>query len=96
MTTCRRAFLRDLMAFAWSSFRADPSRSFANCLAGAWHWFKNAAARAASHAAFMRRHNGGAVALRSMLQSPIRRSLRGPHGETRARELGYVTSVMGR
>jgi len=33
---------------------------------------------------------------RSMLQSPIRRSLRGAHGETRARELGYLTSMMGR
>lgn len=85
------------MAFAWSSFRADPRRTFADCLAGAWAWTKGAAARAKSHGAFMRRHAGGTVAYRSMVQSPIRRALGGsPHAGDRFRVATYTTSVMGR
>ena len=92
MTDTRSTFLRELMAKAWFIFRnrSMPGcrvETFADALRQSWAWFKRQAAPVAA---------GPTLALRSMLQSPIRRSLRGAHGETRARELGYLTSMMGR
>jgi hypothetical protein len=85
------------MAFAWSTFRSDPVRSFANALKGAWAWFKGREARAASNRAFMRRHAGGTVVLRSPVQSPIRRSLgSSAYAGDRFRSASYLTSVVGR
>lgn len=63
------------MATAWSFFRADPARTFADALAGAWAWIKGAARRAADNAAWMARLAGRNVALSSMLQSPVRRQV---------------------
>ena len=64
---------RDVMATAWGLFRADPARTFANALAGAWAWIKGRAARVAANAAWLARAAGRTVAFGSMLQSPIRR-----------------------
>lgn len=100
MTITRRAHLRDVMALAWSLYRAELNgpnpRTFADALAGAWRWTKRADERRASAPAWTRASGPAHVALRSMVQSPIRRAATGPYGETRARSLGYVTSMVGR
>ncbi|ODT87801.1 hypothetical protein [Phenylobacterium sp. SCN 70-31] len=64
---------REVMATAWGLFRADPARTFADALTGAWRWVKGAAARAAQNAAWAARMAGRTVVFGSMLQSPIRR-----------------------
>lgn len=88
----RSTYLREVMAKAWYIFRnrSVPGcrvKTFADALRQSWAWFKRQAVSVVP---------GPTLALRSMLQSPIRRSLHGSHGETRARELGYLTSMMGR
>lgn len=96
MTPTRRTFLRDLMDLAWSLYRSDPARGFADCLMGAWRWTKARTQRAADNAAWLKRHRSG-VAYGSLVSSPIRRSLSGlPHAGDRSRSAGYVTSVIGR
>lgn len=64
---------REIMALAWGLFRADPARTFADALAGAWRWIKGHAARVAANAVWLARAAGRTVAFGSMLQSPIRR-----------------------
>ncbi len=87
---------REVMQTAWALFRADPARTFANALAGAWSWLRGRATRLAEAARFMARNAGRTVAFGSMLQSPIRRSLGGSaYAGANARSAGYVTSAMG-
>lgn len=100
MTTARRTFLRDVMELAWGLFRADRGgpepRAFADALAGAWRWMKGHAARMAKAPAWAKGSRPRTVALNTMLQSPIRRSLSSqPYAETRARAAGYLTSKIG-
>ena len=87
---------REVMTAAWGLVRADPARSFADALTGAWRWVRNSAARVAEAAAWMARNAGHEVAFRSMIRSPIRRALAGPYAACRARSAGYVTSIVGR
>lgn len=54
---------RFIMSFAWSSKRAEPSRSFADCLKGAWGYFKRSAAHTAKLLARAAR-SGGLLRLR--------------------------------
>jgi hypothetical protein len=97
MSQERRQSLRDLMLLAWDLYRSDPSRGFADCLAGAWRWTKGRAARLAAQPGWAKGSRARTVAFGTMLQSPIRRSLSGqPYAETRARSAGYVTSMVGR
>lgn len=96
MTEARKSHLRDVMNLAWGLYRADHSRGFADALAGAWRWTKGRAARVASAPSWAKGDRTMTLQLRSMLQSPIRRSLTGPYRESRGRSAGYVTSVMGR
>lgn len=87
---------REVMKTAWSLFRADRSRGFADALAGAWRWVKRAAERAAETAAWMRRAAGRHVRLGSMVRSPIRRSLTGQaYAGVNAARAGYQTSRIG-
>lgn len=96
MTDTRKAFLRELMALAWSLYRSDPARTFADCLSGAWRWSKACPKRRAENAAWLKRHRGG-VAYGSLVASPIRRSLNGlPHAGDRFRTATRLTSSMGR
>lgn len=93
MTPARRAYLSELMAKAWFIYRNRTLpgcrvETFADALRNAWAWFK----RNALPSTF----GGQTLVLRSMVQSPIRRSWKGPHGESRARSLGYYTSMLGR
>lgn len=87
------------MELAWSLYRAELSgpapRTFPNALAGAWAWSKARADRAAANVGFMARAKSGTIAFRSMVQSPIRRSLSGPYAADRARSAGYLTSKIG-
>lgn len=96
MNPARRSYLRDVMALAWGLFRADPARTFADALTGAWRWTKARATRMDAAPSWAKAGRPVTVPLRSMLQSPICRTLTGPHANDRARSLGYVTSVMGR
>lgn len=101
MTQARRNFLKDVMEMAWSLFRAeqhspDP-RTFADALAGSWRWFKGRAARMASQPKWAASPRAAPVAFKSMLQSPIRRSLGGAaYANTTAARTGYLTSTLGR
>lgn len=96
MTATRKTFLRELMALAWSLYRSDPGRTFADALAGAWRWTKARTQRQADNAAWLKRHRGG-VAYGSLVASPIRRSLSGlPHAGDRFRTATRVTSMVGR
>lgn len=76
MTEARKSYLRDLMNLAWGLNRSDPTRGFADCLAGAWRWTKGRPARLASAPSWAKGDRPMHLPLRSMLQSPIRRSLR--------------------
>jgi len=100
MTQARRNTLRDLMLLAWDLFRAEqhgPSpRTFADALMGAWRWFKGRPVRRAVAPLWANGDRPMHLPLRSMVQSPIRRSISGTHRESRARSLGYVTSTLGR
>lgn len=91
---------RDVMTLAWGLYRAELKgsnpRTFADALAGAWRWIKASAARAIEAGAWIARAAGRTVAFKSMLQSPIRRSLSGPYANSRARSAGYLTSTIGR
>ncbi|WP_296596459.1 hypothetical protein [Phenylobacterium sp.] len=62
--------------------------NFGDALRAAWSWFK----RATRPPVVVTR----TIELRSMIGSPIRRSLTGPYASDRARSAGYVTSMMGR
>lgn len=96
MTTTNQT-RREIMQTAWGLFRADPARTFADALAGAWRWVRASAARMAANGAWLARVAGRTVSYGSTLQSPIRRSLGGQtYAATRAGAAGYVTSMMGR
>jgi len=91
MSTGRRHFLRKVMQTAWYAFRnrqipGSNVCTFADAMRNAWAFLRPRAPVPA----------GPTLHLRSMLQSPIRRSLTGPYANRRAGELGYVTSMMGR
>lgn len=93
MTPARRACLSELMAKAWFIYRnrSLPGcrvETFADALRNAWAWFKRRALPPL--------RGGQTLVLRSMLRSPIRRSWTGSYSESRARSLGYVTSIVGR
>lgn len=87
----RRSLLRSVMETAWYAFRnrhipGSNVRTFADALRNAWAFLKPRAPVA----------SGPTLQLRSMLQSPIRRSLRGQtYADSRARSAGYVTSMVG-
>ena len=87
---------REVMEMAWGLFRAERGsvnpRTFADALAGAWRWVKGRVARMADNAAWLRRVNGGTVAFRSMLQSPIRRRVGSGWDAYKAE---YVTTSVG-
>jgi hypothetical protein len=101
MSQARRTFLRDLMALAWDLYRSElhgpEPRTFADALAGAWRWMKRKAERIAADPRWAKGSRPRTVAFGTMLQSPIRRSLSGQaYADTRAREAGYLTSMVGR
>ena len=54
MTTANQ-IRREVMLMAWSLKRAEPTRSFASCLRGAWKMSKQAAKDAARIIGMMRR-----------------------------------------
>ena len=89
---------RDVMQLAWGLFRSalnstDP-RTFADALTGAWRWVKNAAKRVAP--AWAKGGQVRHVRLRSMVTSPIARSLTGQaYAGVNAASAGYVTSRFG-
>lgn len=95
-TNERRELLRRVMNTAWGLFRADPVRTFADALAGAWRWVRKAADRAADAAAWSRQAAGRHVRFSSMVASPIRRSLTGQaFAGAHAAAAGYLTSRIG-
>lgn len=100
MTPARRSFLKDVMEMAWGLFRAEqhgPSpRTFADALCGSWRWFKGRAARVASQPKWATSPRAAPVAFKSMLQSPIRRSLSGKaYAYSLSGDAGRITSRLG-
>lgn len=93
MTQDRRTFLRQVMETAWYAFRhrhiaGSNIRTFADALRNAWGFLKAKAKPAVA---------GPVLRLRSMVQSPIRRSLGGrAYAGTDAVRAGYLTSMVGR
>jgi hypothetical protein len=93
MSKERREHLREVMSQAWRIFRlrhipGSDVQTFGHALRNAWAWAKRQALPALPA--------GPTLHLRSMLQSPIRRALRGQrYAGDRARTAGYVTSMLG-
>jgi hypothetical protein len=84
---------RSVMLMAWVSKRAEPTRSFADCLRGAWRFEK----RAANSAAKFRRLVRPGVRIdfsRSLIRSPA--SNRHGLGTTADRQAGQSISRVSR
>ena len=71
------------MLTAWGFSRAEPTRSFGDCLRGAWCWTKRMAATAKAFMAKARR-NGGHVSYGSPVISPMQRATSGHRHARRA------------
>lgn len=101
MTPDRLTFLSSLMRRAWSIWRTRDLpgvhvSTFGDALRLAWAWVKGAAAREAAEARYQNAPTHATIHLRSMLQSPIRRSLTGQaYADTLFRDAGRVTSALG-
>lgn len=88
---------RSVMLIAWSSKRAEPDRSLAACLRGAWAWMKRQAATAAKFMARAAR-NGGLLRLSaSLIHSPSTKRFAGVrYGRALDRQAGQMISRLGR
>jgi hypothetical protein len=87
---------QSVMLMAWASKRAEPTRSFANCLRGAWAYEKRAAKSAAKFIAKARR--GGWVHFSpSLIRSQSTNHFAGQtYARTRDRQAGRMISRVGR
>lgn len=93
MTTAYRNRLREIMQTAWGLYRADPTRTFADALAGAWRWVRKLEGWTPPAWATQ----PGRAVFRSMVSSPIRRSLSGqPDARRRGIRAEYVSASFGR
>jgi hypothetical protein len=73
------------MNMAWSLFRSEPARGFADALTGAWAYLKRSAKEKA------RKPRSG-----SLVYSPIRNSLRGQrYAGDRDLRAAYLTACLG-
>ena len=94
MTIDRRNFLRNVMELAWNFARADRSRTFANCLRGAWRMATNI--RAAAQELLFRADRNGRLWLAPVGYSPVARALSArPHRRVDAQRAGYLTAQIG-
>jgi hypothetical protein len=85
---------RSVMRMAWASYRAEPSRPFADCLAGAWRFTKRMAEWAAQNVRKWKR--AGRVQFGDLTQSPVKASLRGQlYAGRKAFGAAYVTALVG-
>ena len=100
----QRSFLAQIMRLAWQKARwerATMKRNYtmSEALRHAWAWFKGEAVRAAAQAACAASWaaSGSRVThLRSIMRSPIDRSLSGRrYGETDAHRAAYTTARLG-
>ena len=88
---------RDVMLFAWSAKRAEPVRTFADCLRGAWAMIKGLAKAAAKVRARARRNGGWVHFSPRLARSPTSNSFQGVrYGRTLDREAGIMISRLGR
>ena len=95
MPTVHRNRLRQIMLTAWDFRRAEPDRSFADCLRAAWAWTKRMAEAAAK---LMRRARGGRRIdfSPSLIRSPIANALGGQrYGGWLDHKAAYLTARMG-
>lgn len=88
---------RNVMQMAWSFFREaranGESRSFADCLRGAWAFSKRLAQTAGQFMARARRAGGRVRLSPSLIRSPLGRSL--GHGTQRDFQAAYLTARIG-
>ncbi len=88
---------RFIMLMAWSTKRAEPSRTFADCLRGAWAYEKRAAKSAAKFIATARRNGGWVHFSPSLIRSPSTNHFAGQtYGRTRDQQAGRMISRVGR
>ena len=88
---------RSIMLMAWGSKRSDPSRTFGDCLRGAWAYEKRAATSAARFMARARRNGGWVHFSPSLIRSPSTNHFAGQtYGRTRDQQAGISISRMGR
>lgn len=94
MTDARRAQLRSIMKMAWSFFRSEPGRGFADCLRGAWMFIRNMDAFAKK--ARWGRGRKRRVCFNSLIASPVEKAVRSdPYARTEARDRSRLTSALG-
>jgi hypothetical protein len=99
MTTANQT-RREVMVLAWGKFRYEAHRAtgftFAAALRHAWAWIKGAAARATAALAWAAIPAKRVLHLRSVVRSPIDRSLAGgAHAGTLAFKAAYTTARVG-
>ena len=83
--TPARQVCRSVMLVAWSLKRAEPGRTFADCLRAAWAWTKRMASSTAAFLANTRRNGGHVHIGGDLVQSATRRVLSGArYAESRA------------
>ena len=88
---------RFVMVMAWASKRAEPTRSFADCLRGSWAYEKRATKGAAKFMAKARRNGGWAHLSPSLIRSPSTNHFAGQtYCRTRDRQAGVSISRVGR
>ncbi len=86
---------RSVMNVAWSSRRAEPTRSFADCLRGAWKFVKRMLASAERLMA-KAHQNGGRISFGSVIRSPTSNALRGSrYGRARDWNAGRAIARAG-
>ena len=86
---------RSVMLTAWGSKRAEPARTFADCLRGAWAFTKRIAKTAAKFAA--KAGKGMVHFSPSLIRSPSTNHFAGlTYGRTRDQQAGRMISRMGR
>jgi hypothetical protein len=95
--TAANKIRRNVMLMAWGSKRAEPTRSFADCLRGAWAYEKRAAKSAAKFIAKARRGGGWVHFSPSLIRSQSTNHFAGQtYGRTRDQQAGRMISRVGR
>jgi len=96
MDTTRLTQLSCLMLMAWSFRRAEPVRSFADCLRAAWRMAKQSAQEAARILAAAKAGGGQVRLSKSLIASPIRQASAGQrYGRARDFQAAYTSAVFG-
>ncbi len=96
MDSKRRENLRSIMSMAWDFKRCELTRSFAECLRGAWKLSKRLAAEGERLRSAARRGGGKVRLSPALYSSPIfRATSRRPYGRYADYKVPYTTARLG-